>query len=93
MGVPTSEVVGYTSATTRRGDHQVHIGHVVALAKKKNIVPVASCYYFMNFSCIAVVKDERLFLFFHRREVCHCIKNSAQENNKPDFPGTFADHK
>jgi hypothetical protein len=33
MGVPTSEV-GYTSATTGRGDHEVHKGHVVALAKK-----------------------------------------------------------
>jgi hypothetical protein len=33
MGVPTSEV-GYTSATTRRGDHEVHNGHVVALEKK-----------------------------------------------------------
>jgi hypothetical protein len=31
MGVPTSEV-GYTSATTGRGDHEVHKGHVVALA-------------------------------------------------------------
>jgi hypothetical protein len=30
MGVPTSEV-GHTSATTRRGDHEVHKGHVVAL--------------------------------------------------------------
>jgi hypothetical protein len=32
MGVPSSEV-GYTSATTGRGDHEVHKGHVVALAK------------------------------------------------------------
>jgi hypothetical protein len=32
MGVPTSEV-GYTSATTGRGDHEVHKGHVVALGK------------------------------------------------------------
>jgi hypothetical protein len=32
MGVPTSEV-GYTSATTGRGDHEVHKGHVVALEK------------------------------------------------------------
>jgi hypothetical protein len=32
MGVPTSEVC-YTSATTRRGDHEVHKGHVVALEK------------------------------------------------------------
>jgi hypothetical protein len=30
MGIPTYEV-GYTSATTRRGDHEVHKGHVVAL--------------------------------------------------------------
>jgi hypothetical protein len=34
MGVPTSEV-GYTSATTGRGDHEVHKGHVVEFAKKK----------------------------------------------------------
>jgi hypothetical protein len=33
MGVPASEV-GYTSAITGRGDHEVHKGHVVALAKK-----------------------------------------------------------
>jgi hypothetical protein len=33
MGVSTSEV-GYTSATTGRGDHEVHKGHVVALEKK-----------------------------------------------------------
>jgi hypothetical protein len=33
MGVPTSEV-GYTSATTGRGDHEVHKGHVVALKTK-----------------------------------------------------------
>jgi hypothetical protein len=33
MGVPTSEV-GNTSATTGRGDHEVHKGHVVALKKK-----------------------------------------------------------
>jgi hypothetical protein len=32
MGVPTSEV-GYTSATTGRGDHEVYKGHVVALEK------------------------------------------------------------
>jgi hypothetical protein len=35
MGVPISEV-GYTSATTGRGDHEVHKGHAVA-SKKKNI--------------------------------------------------------
>jgi hypothetical protein len=34
MGVPNLEV-GYTSATTGRGDHEVHKGHVVALGRKK----------------------------------------------------------
>jgi hypothetical protein len=34
MGVLTSEV-GYTSATTGMGDHEVHKGHVVALGRKK----------------------------------------------------------
>jgi hypothetical protein len=34
MGVPTSEV-GYTSATTGRGNHEVHDGHVVALEKQQ----------------------------------------------------------
>jgi hypothetical protein len=34
MGVPTLEV-GYTSATTGRGDHEVYKGHVVALGGKK----------------------------------------------------------
>jgi hypothetical protein len=33
MGVPISEV-GYTSAATRRGDQEVHKGHVVALEEK-----------------------------------------------------------
>jgi hypothetical protein len=33
MGVPTSEV-GYTSATTGRGGHEDHKGHVVILGKK-----------------------------------------------------------
>jgi hypothetical protein len=36
MGVQTSEV-GYTSATTERGDHEVNKGHVVALAQKTNM--------------------------------------------------------
>jgi hypothetical protein len=36
MGVPISDV-GYTSATTGRGDHEVHNGHVVALGVKRPI--------------------------------------------------------
>jgi hypothetical protein len=34
MALPALEV-GYTLATTGRGDHEVHKGHVVALATKK----------------------------------------------------------
>jgi hypothetical protein len=37
MGVPTSEV-GYTSATTGKGDEEVHKGHVVALGKNYFII-------------------------------------------------------
>jgi hypothetical protein len=39
MGVPTLEV-GYTSATTGRGDHEVHKGHVVKEKgnEKKNLL-------------------------------------------------------
>jgi hypothetical protein len=36
MGVPTLEV-GYTSATTGRGDHEVHKVHVVVLGEKVSI--------------------------------------------------------
>jgi hypothetical protein len=46
MGVPTSEV-GYTSATTGRGDHEVHNGHVVALEKKeKKTLPCLTFTFF-----------------------------------------------
>jgi hypothetical protein len=38
MGVPTSEV-GYTSATTGRGDHEVQKGYVVALEKNIAYLP------------------------------------------------------
>jgi hypothetical protein len=41
MGVPTSEV-GYTSATTGRGNHEVQDGHLVAL-DLKSMVDI-SCY-------------------------------------------------
>jgi hypothetical protein len=33
MGAPTSEV-GYTSATTKMGDHEVYMDILVALGKK-----------------------------------------------------------
>ena len=35
MGVPTS-AVGYTSAMSRREDHEVHKGHVVALEEEED---------------------------------------------------------
>jgi hypothetical protein len=46
MGVPTSEV-GYTSATNRRGGHEVPKGHVVSLGKKleQSIFPVFTMHY------------------------------------------------
>jgi hypothetical protein len=46
MGVLTSEV-GYTSATTGRGDHEVHEGHVVALEESMNteVVHLLVNYY------------------------------------------------
>jgi hypothetical protein len=34
MGVPTLEV-GYTSATTGRGDHEVHKGHVMEKRRRR----------------------------------------------------------
>jgi hypothetical protein len=34
MGAPPPDV-GYTSATTWRGDHEVHKGYVVAFGKKE----------------------------------------------------------
>jgi hypothetical protein len=40
MGVPTLEV-SYTSATTGRGDHEVHKGHVVALGEEKQALRVS----------------------------------------------------
>jgi hypothetical protein len=40
MGVPSLEV-GYTSAATGRGDHEVLKGHVVALGKKSGMNPGA----------------------------------------------------
>jgi hypothetical protein len=36
MGVPASEV-DYTSATTGRGENEVHTGNVVALGGKKKV--------------------------------------------------------
>jgi hypothetical protein len=42
MDVPNLEV-GYTSATTRRGDHKVHDGNVLALENNNNILRDIAC--------------------------------------------------
>jgi hypothetical protein len=42
MGVPFSEV-GYTWATTGRGDHEVHKEHVVELEEKILIIMIGNC--------------------------------------------------
>jgi hypothetical protein len=51
MGVPTSEV-GYTSATTGRGDHEVHKGYVVALEGKKYFFGLLLCYVLYQLLCL-----------------------------------------
>jgi hypothetical protein len=45
-------LIGYISATTGRGDHEVHKGHVVALVKEKMFDTPWSC-------CGVVVKALR----------------------------------
>jgi len=47
MGVPNSEV-GYTSATARRGDHEISYEHVVAV-KKKLYFSYSSVFYTFQF--------------------------------------------
>jgi hypothetical protein len=49
MGVLTTEV-GYTSATTRRGGHEVHKGHVVALKKIYNTKYYYTIYQYFLYS-------------------------------------------
>jgi hypothetical protein len=62
MGVPTSEV-GYTSATARRGDHEISYEHVGALGGEKIYIyiyiytppPVPPCHVFNHPSEINAV--------------------------------------
>jgi hypothetical protein len=81
MGVPTLEV-GYISATTGRGDHEVHKGHVVALEEKKRLWLNSDVEYQLNVSELSVVvrvlvkrisgyltTDHDYFLEFHSTEV------------------------
>jgi hypothetical protein len=67
MGVPTSEV-GYTSATAGRGEHEVHKGHVVALAKE-NLSHLHTFFihfmYIMSITAIAKPRGITRALIFH----------------------------
>jgi hypothetical protein len=72
MDVPTIEV-GYTSATTGRGDHEVHKGHVVALGK-------IYIYYFFWCSLNLKLYDARGALGAETKyqpdsNILKCIKN------------------
>jgi hypothetical protein len=51
MGVPTLEV-GYTSASTGRGDYEVHKGYVVALEAEKICVTKEAA----RFACTAITR-------------------------------------
>jgi hypothetical protein len=81
MSVPTSEV-GYTSATTGRGDHEVHMGHVVALGGNYyNIFSFVSSSYllFLNYSSIPSISN--LFLSNTLNDVTYspnCIVSVAK---------------
>jgi hypothetical protein len=71
MGVPTSKV-GYTLATTGRGVHEVHKGHVVVLGEKtlqttrKNYVPrEMSLSFYLPFrsEAVTVTKHHDVFSY------------------------------
>jgi hypothetical protein len=62
MGVPTLEV-GYTSATTGWGDHEVHKGHVVGEKK----------YYFV----LEEFSDLKVFFNESQHEIISCIVYTA----------------
>jgi hypothetical protein len=57
MGIPTSEV-SYTSATARRGDHKVHMGHVVALGGESTLHTQTSNHNDLNFIIVINVQEE-----------------------------------
>jgi hypothetical protein len=53
MGFPPLEV-GYTTATTGRGDYEVHKGHVVALKKTLSVFPGCTTLYPENYEWSAL---------------------------------------
>jgi hypothetical protein len=71
MGVPSSEA-GYTSATTGRGDHEVHKGYVVALLGGKKsysfVIPTtsATCYHLVHLDIFSpiVIPELKIQVFW-----------------------------
>ena len=74
MGVPTSEV-GYTPATPRREDHEVHKGHVVTLDQKKK--KEIGLYGQLNVKiCTNICQCGNFYTFVYRQRivrVCACV--------------------
>jgi hypothetical protein len=74
MGVPTTDV-GYTWATTGRGDHEIHKGHLVALGRTKKTLPSPKKEIFYSF-LMGFEDDnifELLFIFWGVTVVCYVI--------------------
>ena len=61
MGVPTSEV-GYTLAITRREDHEVHKGHVVALGEGGEKLRIYVRKNIGDDNCMAITSEKRFRL-------------------------------
>jgi hypothetical protein len=63
MGFPISKV-GYTSATTGRGDHEVHKGHVAALGwgkvekKSDNSKSLSGHAFLLLLTVISMTRDD-----------------------------------
>jgi hypothetical protein len=65
MGVPTSEV-SYTSATTGRGDHEVHKGHAVVLEKKHAFYTDSKLYSTKYYKVSATFKGKMFALLLQK---------------------------
>jgi hypothetical protein len=88
MGVPTSEV-GYTLATTGRGDHVVHKGHEVALGWGGGgiinvfVLICACCYSRGGFDSVYEVRPQNWFenfIFGKRKISFYCLELSHSAN-------------
>jgi hypothetical protein len=70
MDVPNSEV-GYTSATTGRGDLEIRKGHVVGLEKNN-----AKCLLKFKVDSFILTPSLIFPLFYHCRTPCTFLPNS-----------------